>query len=117
MRCNSCGCAVVQGSLLLAFKGFRRRHKPGSYSHSLDPCPGLCLCVSTSSLRQVHHFFKVGQPRAQGKAALLCLAQQLSEQLQGFADALLPVVEKHGNASDLSLLDIFDKYVTQMGLQ
>ncbi len=59
----------------------------------------------------MRHFFKVGQPRAQGKAAVLCLAQQLSKQLPGFADLLLPVVEKHGNASALSMLEAFDRYL------
>ena len=42
---------------------------------------------------QVRHFFKVGQPRAQGKTILLCLAQQLAEKLAGMADLLLKVVE------------------------
>ena len=48
---------------------------------------------------------------SQGKAAVLCLSQQLSEQLPGFAELLLPVVEKHGNASSLSMLDAFKRYV------
>ena len=39
---------------------------------------------------------------------VLCLAQLLAERLPGFAELLLPVVDKHGDASQLSLGDAFD---------
>ena len=60
---------------------------------------------------QVRHFFKVGQPRAQGKTILLCLAQQLAEKLAGMADLLLKVVEEHGDGAQLSLTDTFNWWV------
>ena len=54
-------------------------------------------------LLQAWHFFKVGELRAQGKVMLLCLAQQLAEGLPGLADLILPVVEKHEDAAQLSM--------------
>ena len=65
--------------------------------------PALLACPS-----QVRHFFKVGQPRAQGKTMLLCLAQQLAEKLTGMADLLVKVVEEHGDGAQLSLTDTFN---------
>ncbi|GFH09406.1 WD_REPEATS_REGION domain-containing protein [Haematococcus lacustris] len=62
-----------------------------------------------SGLVMAHHFFTVGQARSQGRTMLLCLAQQLAEKLPGLAELLLPVVEQHGNASQLSLQDTFTR--------
>ncbi len=58
---------------------------------------------------QVQHFFKVGQKRAQGKAMLLCIAQQLAEKLPGFAQELAPVVEKMQDGAELGLLEMFNR--------
>jgi hypothetical protein len=55
------------------------------------------------------HFFKIGQPRAQGKLMVLCIAHQLAERLPGLAELLVPVVEKHGSASELSMAETFEK--------
>ncbi|KAL6759842.1 hypothetical protein V8C86DRAFT_1227862 [Haematococcus lacustris] len=60
-----------------------------------------------------HHFFTVGQARSQGRTMLLCLAQQLAEKLPGLAELLLPVVEQHGNASQLSLQDTFTSFLLE----
>ena len=57
----------------------------------------------------MHHFFKVGERRASGKAMLLCLAQQLAEKLEGFAALLAPVVKEHGGAQELSMSVTFEK--------
>lgn len=39
---------------------------------------------------------------------VLCLAQQLAEQLQAFADLLMPLVTQHKDAiSNMSLADTF----------
>ncbi|KAF5843009.1 hypothetical protein DUNSADRAFT_3138 [Dunaliella salina] len=57
----------------------------------------------------VRHFFKVSEPRAQGKAMVLCLAMQLAEQLPGMAQILLPRAKEHGNANQLTLQDAFNK--------
>ncbi len=62
----------------------------------------MCACAA-----QVRHFFKVGQRRAQGKAMVACLAQQLAEQLPGFA-AQLDAQALEGWA-DLSLRDLFER--------
>jgi hypothetical protein len=59
------------------------------------------------------HFFKVGEQRAQASAMVLCLAQQLAERLPGMAAQLLPVVEKHGAGSSLSLVQAFEAYLLQ----
>ncbi|GFH17743.1 WD_REPEATS_REGION domain-containing protein, partial [Haematococcus lacustris] len=64
-----------------------------------------------SGLVMAHHFFTVGQARSQGRTMLLCLAQQLAEKLPGLAELLLPVVEQHGNASQLSLQDTFTRFL------
>lgn len=59
------------------------------------------LLNSQRDLVLVQHFFKVGEPRSQGRAMLLCLAQQLAEKLPGFAHVLAPVVEEHADGKDL----------------
>jgi len=67
------------------------------------------LCPSRPKVR---HFFKVGQPRGQGKAAMLCLAQQLAEQLPGFAELLAAAVDAQqpkGGISALSMREAFDR--------
>ncbi|KAF5838039.1 hypothetical protein DUNSADRAFT_3473 [Dunaliella salina] len=61
----------------------------------------------------VRHFFKVGEPRAQGKAMVLCLALQLAEQLPGMAALLWLVAKEHGSADQLTLKDTFDKYLME----
>ncbi|KAF5838041.1 WD40-repeat-containing domain protein [Dunaliella salina] len=61
----------------------------------------------------VRHFFKVGEPRAQGKAMVLCLALQLAEQLPGMATLLWLVAKEHGSADQLTLKDTFDKYLME----
>ncbi|KAJ9527086.1 hypothetical protein QJQ45_025204 [Haematococcus lacustris] len=66
-----------------------------------------------SGLVMAHHFFTVGQARSQGRTMLLCLAQQLAEKLPGLAELLLPVVEQHGNASQLSLQDTFTSFLLE----
>jgi len=58
---------------------------------------------------QARHFFKVGEARAQGKAMILCLAQQLAEQLPGMASALVPVVKQYQNAGDLTMAEAFQR--------
>jgi hypothetical protein len=69
----------------------------------------LLLLPLLPSHGQVKHFFKVGQERAQGKAMILCLAQQLAEQIPNMAKKLLPVVNEHGNGGSLSMVEAFDK--------
>ncbi|GFH06654.1 WD_REPEATS_REGION domain-containing protein [Haematococcus lacustris] len=58
-----------------------------------------------------HHFFTEGQARSQGRTMLLCLAQQLAERLPGMANLLVPVVEQHGDATQLSLQDTFIRFL------
>jgi len=58
---------------------------------------------------QVRHFFKAGEPRAQGKAMVLCLAQQLADQVPRMAVLLEPVAKEHGNAAGLSMKESFIK--------
>lgn len=48
---------------------------------------------------------------------LLCLAHQLCEQLPGMAAQLLPVVEEHGAAANLSIDEVFERWVEQGVLQ
>lgn len=43
----------------------------------------LAFCFSTC---QVKHFFKVGEPRSQGRAMLLSLSYQMAERLPGMAE-------------------------------
>jgi len=57
----------------------------------------------------VRHFFKAGEPRAQGKAMVLCLAQQLADQVPRMAVLLEPVAKEHGNAAGLSMKESFIK--------
>ncbi|GFH09203.1 WD_REPEATS_REGION domain-containing protein [Haematococcus lacustris] len=64
-----------------------------------------------SSLVMAHHFFTVGHTRSQGRTMLLCLALQLAEKLPGLAALLVPVVEKHGNATKLSMQDTFTRFL------
>lgn len=65
-------------------------------------------------LVMAHHFFKVGEPRSQGRAMVLCLAQQLAEKLPGFASLLASVAKEHGDGSGLStLLDVFEKFLLE----
>ncbi|KAL6756674.1 hypothetical protein V8C86DRAFT_3136436 [Haematococcus lacustris] len=66
-----------------------------------------------SSLVMAHHFFTVGHTRSQGRTMLLCLAQQLAEKLPGLAALLKPVVEKHGNATKLSMQDTFTSFLLE----
>ena len=40
---------------------------------------------------------------------VLCLAHQLAEQLPGMAEQLLPAVQKHGNAAELSTQEVFER--------
>ena len=74
-------------------------------------CSGAFLdlgaCGEFHRCCQVRHFFKVGQARAQGKVMVACLAQQLAEQLPGFA-AQISDKALEGWA-DLSLVDLFDR--------
>ncbi len=71
---------------------------------------GIAQADSPADLLQLGAaLLQLGQPRAQGKAAVLCLAQQLAEQMPSFAELLLPVAEKHGNASALSMLETFER--------
>ena len=63
-----------------------------------------------ADLVMVQHFFKAGEPRSQGRAMVLCLAQQLAEKLPGFAHELAPVVEQHGDGKNLpNLSEVFEK--------
>jgi hypothetical protein len=80
----------------------------------LQPMPCLLLPPGLRSttgrgLVTAHHFFKVGQQRAQAKTMLLSLASQLAERLPGMAAELLPVIKEHGVASSLSMQDTFEK--------
>lgn len=50
---------------------------------------------------------KVGTQSAQGKVMLLCLAQQLAKQLEGFAEELLPIVDDYGDGAQLTLVETF----------
>lgn len=62
----------------------------------------------------VKHFFKVGQQRSQGRAMVLCLAQQLAERLEGFADVLKEVVKEHRDGSSLpSMLEVFTRFLAE----
>jgi len=84
---------------------------PPLLPHSLCP-PLLPNSHSAPSRPKVRHFFKVGQPRGQGKAAMLCLAQQLAEQLPGFAELLAAAVDAQqpkGGISALSMREAFDR--------
>ncbi|KAJ9532875.1 hypothetical protein QJQ45_010968 [Haematococcus lacustris] len=65
------------------------------------------------NLVMAHHFFTVGHTRSQGRTMLLCLALQLAEKLPGLADLLVPVVEKHGNATKLSMQDTFTSFLLE----
>lgn len=80
--------------------------------HSRPICYTHVPCMTNQSelaVCQACHFFKVGQQRAQGRTMVLCLAQQLAERLNGFADLLAPVVlENKDTLAQLSLLDTFN---------
>ena len=91
-------------------------HPPDSSPPQPPPPKHLCFTPAPSPDSspplcppQAWHFFKVGQPRAQGKTMLLCLAQQLAEGLAGMAGLLLPVVTEHGDAGQLSMKDTFER--------
>jgi hypothetical protein len=56
----------------------------------------------------VRHFFKAGQPRAEGRAMLLSLAYQMAQQLGASMAALLaPVAAELGTCMDLDLDTVF----------
>ena len=65
---------------------------------------------SRADLVLVQHFFKVGEARSQGRAMILCLAQQLAGKLPGFAAILADVVREHGDGRGLpNLRELFEK--------
>ncbi len=49
--------------------------------------------------------------RSQAKVMLTCLAAQLAEQLPVVAEALVPVVQKHGAGGNLSLVETFETFL------
>ena len=70
------------------------------------------LLNSEANLVLVQHFFKVGQARSQGRAMVLCIAQQLAEKLPGFASLLAGVVKEHGDGKTIpNLREVFVKCV------
>lgn len=62
-------------------------------------------------LYTAQHFFKVNEARAQAKAMILCLVQQLAQSLPGLAALLVPVLEKDGAAGSLSSSETFEHYL------
>jgi hypothetical protein len=74
-------------------------------------CPFLSPNSAVAIAQQAHHFFKVGEARAQARGALLSLAAQLAQSLPGFLDAVTPVVAEHGAGTSLGLLDTFTQCV------
>eukprot|EP00798_Chlamydomonas_sp_ICE-L_P014373 gene14373-20376_t len=63
------------------------------------------------TLYTAQHFFKVNEARAQAKAMILSLVQQLAQSLPGLAALLVPVVEKDGAAGSLSSSETFEHYL------
>ena len=63
------------------------------------------------SLVTAQHFFKVGTRRAQGRAMVLCLAQQLAERLPGMAAHVQSAIDAHGRGEQLSLLQAFEAFL------
>ena len=73
----------------------------------------LARATCCRSLVTAQHFFKVGTRRAQGRAMVLCLAQQLAERLPGIAAHLQSAIDEHGRGEQLSLLQTFEAYLLQ----
>jgi hypothetical protein len=67
------------------------------------------LTPQHACLRQVKHFFKVGELRSQARAMVVSLAYQVAEKLLGFADLLKPVADEYGDGSSLPLEELFHK--------
>ena len=85
------------------------------YTCNSSAWPLLCcatMCANrASSLHptQAGHFFKVGEPRREGKSMVLSLAQQLAEQIPRFLELLAPIVKEYGSGNNLTLRDAFEK--------
>lgn len=116
--------AVVSGAgaeraPLTAFCNTRSVRHDSTSKHT-TPAPAVAQVKNKLVVRSTvgqgmvtaQHFFKVGQPRAQAKAMVLCFAHQLAERLPGMAALLVPVVAEHGAGGSLSMLQAFEKWVS-----
>jgi hypothetical protein len=104
--------ALQHGSMGPGCRMFLLMAGPGMGKSVFSAIARNKLLVRSTSGRGVvtaQHFFKIGQPRAQGKVMVLCLAHQLAERLPGLAELLVPVVKEHGDAADLSMTQAFEK--------
>ncbi len=57
------------------------------------------------SPHQVHHFFKVGEPRSQATAMVRSLAYQLAVKILAYCRVMEEVVKQHGDRSGITLED------------